>query len=553
MNTPSLRLVERGRHLSMTAALVLALTVGVATRALALAQPGPLDITGEINGAPYRIVVPASWNGILLVFQRGYTDLADHPGEIDNRNPTIVPPGSGIRDSLLARGFALSGSARKTNGYSLESGLDDVVALVSYFRENVAMPEMSLLWGVSMGGLITVSTAERNGGAFDGFLSINAVCAGTPRIVDQLLVVRLAYDVTFGMPSSWGTVGDVRDDIDYETEALPIISAQASVPANFGRFEFIRLVAGYPGSGITPPPLYYPGALINSGNPFFLALEGEAELERRVGGPVSQNVTHTYVLTDAEKAYLAELGVDADPLLAAMNARRDIEGPPAPRNYIEHFGGPNGKIKRPVITIHTRTDQLAAVSNESAYRNTVVGAGREKLLFQAFIDGVGHGTFNATQQITGIEALVAWVKSGIRPTPADFPAARGFIPGFVPPAWPQPDVGENTASELRRAATGAVANAAFPNPNLEMVGSVPFRGAASLRYTLHEPAWVRLEVFGVDGRRVRTLVDRHEAPGSHTARFALNDGVGPPLASGVYFVRLAFGSRVHSLKIVGLD
>ena len=112
-------------------------------------NPGPLDISGEINGAPYRIVVPAVWNGTLLVFQRGWTDKADHPGEIDNRNPTITPPNPGLRDALLARGYALSGSARKTNGYSVEDGLDDVVALVSYFRENVANPTRTLLWGVS--------------------------------------------------------------------------------------------------------------------------------------------------------------------------------------------------------------------------------------------------------------------------------------------------------------------------------------------------------------------------------------------------------------------
>src|SRR5215813_1021724 len=69
----------------------------------AIAQPGPLDVSGEINGAPYRIVIPADWNGTLLVFQRGYTDKADHPGEIDNRNPTITPNAE-IRDALLARG-----------------------------------------------------------------------------------------------------------------------------------------------------------------------------------------------------------------------------------------------------------------------------------------------------------------------------------------------------------------------------------------------------------------------------------------------------------------
>jgi hypothetical protein len=111
--------------------------VGIAPVRTAIAQqPGPLDISGEINGAPFRIVVPADWNGTLLLFQRGYTDKADHPGEIDNRNPTIVPRGADA-NALLASGYALSGSARKDNGWSVEEGLDDVVALASYFRENV--------------------------------------------------------------------------------------------------------------------------------------------------------------------------------------------------------------------------------------------------------------------------------------------------------------------------------------------------------------------------------------------------------------------------------
>ncbi len=77
--------------------------------------------------------------------------------------------------------------------------------------------------------------------------------AGAPRAWDQALVLRLAYDVTFGMPNSWGTPGDVRDDLDYETEVAPVLSPQASDPASFGRFELIRLVTGIPGAGITPP------------------------------------------------------------------------------------------------------------------------------------------------------------------------------------------------------------------------------------------------------------------------------------------------------------
>ena len=43
-------------------------------------QIGPLELSGDLDGAPYRIRVPAQWNGTLLVFVHGYRDKADHPG-----------------------------------------------------------------------------------------------------------------------------------------------------------------------------------------------------------------------------------------------------------------------------------------------------------------------------------------------------------------------------------------------------------------------------------------------------------------------------------------
>ena len=423
---------------TMIVTAVLLALAGIAPVRSQIAQPGPLDFSGEINGAPFRIVVPAVWDGTLVEFVRGYTDKADQPGEVDNRNPTIAP-NAAVRDALLARGYALAGSARKSNGWSVEEGLDDVVALASYFRENVANPTSTILWGSSGGTVITLETAERNGGAFDGYLASSAVGAGASRTWDQALVLRLAYDVTFGMPSSWGTPGDVRDDIDFETQVAPLLSPQISDPANFGRFEFIRLVAGLPGSGIIPPAGLYPGALLTN---FSLATEAQAELERRAGGPIAQNITHTYALTSAEKAYVANLGVDADSLLETMNARRDIAAPSSPRNYLKQFADYSGLIKRPVLTLHAALDLNVVVAHESAYRNAIAAAGRDDLLVQVYTAGIGHGgpvgSFNVDQQVRAIEAIDAWARSGTRPAPSTFPGELGFIPGFVPPEWPQP-------------------------------------------------------------------------------------------------------------------
>src|SRR5687767_12358068 len=125
----------------------------------ATASIGPLDLSGEINGAPYRIRVPANWNGTLLVFAHGYRDKADHPGEIDNRNADIAPSGA-LEAPLLAQGFALAGSAYRDNGWAVEEALKDTKDLTVFFRANVAKPERTILWAFSLGSFIGFKSME---------------------------------------------------------------------------------------------------------------------------------------------------------------------------------------------------------------------------------------------------------------------------------------------------------------------------------------------------------------------------------------------------------
>ena len=65
-----------------------------------------------------------------------------------------------------------------------------------------------------------------------------------------------------------------------------------------------------------------------------------------------------------------------------MNARRNISAPRASRNYAKRFAEYTGRIKTPVLTLHTIIDTIP-VSHESAYRHTVAAAGRNHLLAQA--------------------------------------------------------------------------------------------------------------------------------------------------------------------------
>ena len=203
-------------------------------------------------------------------------------------------------------------------------------------------------------------------------------------------------------------------------------------PLNFGKFEFIRLVTGAAPSAFPPP--FYPGWIITN---MFFSTEARAELERRARGPVGQNLSHVYSLSAADKAYLGFFGVNADALLAKMNAGRTISAPPSSRNYVRHWADFSGKIKKPVLTLHTQTDTLVPVSHESAYAATVAAAGRSDLLAQTFTSGNGHCNFTGPQLVTALGALDSWVATGSKPTAAAFPAVLGFLPAFIAPAWPQ--------------------------------------------------------------------------------------------------------------------
>ncbi len=415
--------------------LLLLLSVTLIDRA-PVAKAAPLDLSGELHGAPFRIRVPEVWNGTLLIFAHGYRDKADHPGEIDNRNADIAP-NAALEAPLLAQGFALAGSAYKDNGWAVGDAIEDTKNLALFFKANVARPQRTIIVAASLGTFVGYKSMEQFNGIYDGALCLCSAGAGATRLWDSGVPLYLGYDVVFGIPPSWGTVGEVRSDIDFDTEVLAKLVPELSNIANFPKFEFLRLVARNPGRGLTPPPPpgFFPGWALTD---FFFITEARAELQRRAGGPIVQNLDQEYTVLDAEKAYLAGIGVPTpvvDAWLAQMNARRNIEAKESARNYVRNNTDFNGKIKNPILSVHTIIDPLLVVANESAYAELNASVNREELLFQTFTTGVGHCNLTGPQILTSIGAIDLWVRTGVRPTAAQFPAPLGFNNAFVPPAF----------------------------------------------------------------------------------------------------------------------
>lgn len=382
--------------------------------------PLPADLQGELDGVPYRIRVPENWHGTLLVYAHGYGEGATPP--------SLAPLNADV-ELLLAKGFALAASRFAGSGWTVKEGMQNTVALTSAFNGMVGHPQRTIIWGRSMGGLMTLGLIEKFPGHYDGALALCAPASGTPRRFDQGLDIALAYAVAFGWNPEWGTPGDIRNDLNFMSDIGPTLQTQLG-PEQYGRWEFVRLVNRMPIDSYYAPLAFRVTSLL-------FATAVRAELEGRAGGPVAENVGRIYALTDAEKSYLAGLGVNADALLLEMNAMATFISDHNARNYAEHYVNPSGRITRPVLTLHTEGDSLATPNNESAYRATVDQQGNGNLLMQQFTKGISHCSFTSAQDIAGIEALMYWLDTGQRPdVSVFFTPELGFDSGFVPEPWP---------------------------------------------------------------------------------------------------------------------
>jgi hypothetical protein len=78
----------------------------------------------------------------------------------------------------------------------------------------------------------------------------------------------------------------------------------------------------------------------------------------------------------------------------------------------------------------------------------------------------------------------------------------------------------------------------------------PFWGATTIRLDLPVGRMVRLEVFDVSGRRVRTLVNRFMPAGRQSVVWNQRDDAGAGLGAGVYFARLQVDTFHDRKKLI---
>jgi hypothetical protein len=416
-------------------------------------------LQGSLKGAPYTIEVPDNWNGTLVVYAHGYRDKADHPGQTDDRsapvmltNPFWFPDDTSAETLLLNAGYALAGTAYKSNGFAVEDGLDDVPALTRFFTRKVSKPQRTILFGSDIGSIIAFRLMEKQQGPrlFDGAIAACNFGAGGPMFLDYLLDYSLAFAAGFmdkgGYPQEWGRTfdypllqtGNGLETIDYANVGQPLLLSRLGVQTNFPAFEFQRIVSNVSVEN------YYPFDTTGSDIVLFMltqwATEFRGELIQRAGGQVSQNLDHVYRMDENLQAFLISMGYDPEFPLKYMDDNR-IAADPVARQYLRELSEYTGNIRGPVLTFHTQDDGLASATGNTVYKTINERAGKRKLLRQVYTTNSGHCNFAQRQILFAVQAMDSWVKTGIKPSESFFPEVEGFRPlSFDPGPWPYPRV-----------------------------------------------------------------------------------------------------------------
>jgi len=103
--------------------------------------------------------------------------------------------------------------------------------------------------------------------------------------------------------------------------------------------------------------------------------------------------------------------------------------------------------------------------------------------------------------------------------------------------------------QFAKAWVPAAVPVALTVPRLHPCRPNPFNPLTTIKYDLPEGGPVRLSVFDLSGRLVRTLVDESMPLGSHETEWDGRDASGREVSSGSYLARLEFGGKVETVRM----
>ena len=356
------------------------------------ALSGAKAFFGEYDGGVYRVEIPSTWNGELVLSAHGFVT---NGGPNGSRLRVGMPA---IREHLIAQGFAWAASSYRCNGYVPGNGLVDTMALTDLFAKfnGGTAPRRTYLMGGSMGGHVTLLGMHEFPTAFAGGL---AMCPAGPELFDFFAATAGAAEAVAGVPLT--SVSTLQQDLARINEVLgtpPHITDKGRQVASIQ----IHLSGG-------PRPFAMEG--LESAGRFSSNIASGASALAGGTSPSSRAAMTTHVKYALDES----LGLSADRLNAMVRRKAadpDVRTPMGPYEEVVPF---DGKIERPLLTMHGTGDLYVPIHLQRTLKRAVTAAGNDRLLTQRIYRIAGHCGFSVPEQERAFDDLVKWVRGGIKP------------------------------------------------------------------------------------------------------------------------------------------
>lgn len=372
----------RTPHRRGLTATLLALLLASGCGAAHASAPTAVHQTGTLQGASYRIDIPAHWNHKLVVFFHGTSDT-----------PVVFSPKDAVSpmfDPILASGYAVIQSGYSEGGWAIDAGAADTERLRAYFVHRYGKPVQAIVMGMSMGGTLTALTIERHPDLYAGALSMCGAIEPSNRLMARDFALRAAFDHYF--PGLLGPLVPVpasyRGD---DATTAKIAAALRSNPK--ARDALLRWYRAADADNLAP-------VIADIGNDM-------RDLQQRTHGNPVGNANLIYVgtgdddaLNDGVRRYRAE------PAAAAWLAQRYT---------------PDGKLLRPMLELHDIGDPLVPAYSTFDYALAAQRAGHGDNFIQQYVHHEGHCVFTPAQIGTAFHELTDWIDAGKRPQAGRLP------------------------------------------------------------------------------------------------------------------------------------
>ncbi|MBD8871908.1 hypothetical protein [Rhodanobacter sp. DHB23] len=349
--------------------LALAACIGMASLPVHASELQPGVHTGTLQGALYRIDIPANWNGDLVMLMHGY-----QPVGAPIKTPMTAADAT---PDFLKEGYAVAQSQYASQGWAVGDAIVDNEHLRQYFVRTFAHPAHTYIYGFSLGGLEVAASIERYPHTYTGAMITCGLTVSTPEFMARgVLTPLVAFDALIP-----GVLPDLAapDSPSFIPEDIFAKALQAH-PKEAALLK--KRLQEAPGTQL-PLSLYY------------MAFR---EFERRAGGmPV-----------DNRKTIYHGFGDDA-----AFNRQvHRYAGSPAAMTYARRNVTLTGRIDIPLVMQWNPSDPTVPARFHDIYPDQVRAAGNGKWLTVLAPTGSGHCNFTDVQTTAAFDTLVHKANAG---------------------------------------------------------------------------------------------------------------------------------------------